>query len=478
MSGSSNQDWLDRSLAAVWHPCTQMQHHHSTGPMALPLVPIARGEGAWLYDFDGKRYLDGISSWWTNLFGHANPRINAALKAQLESLEHVMLAGFTHQPVVELSERLAALTGGHLGHAFYASDGASATEIALKMSFHHWQNRGRPQKTRFLCLEGSYHGETVGALAVTDVALFKDAYAPLVRQADTVMCPDARRAAPGETAIDVARRAAAALEAKLEAEGEHIAALIVEPLVQGAAGMVMYDPEYLRLARQLCDRHAVHLICDEIAVGCGRTGSFFAHEQAGIKPDLLCLSKGISGGYLPLSIVLSTDAIYAAFYDEATPRGFLHSHSYTGNPLACRAALATLDIFAEDQVLTANRAQAARLETAFASLVGHPRVRHLRQRGMILAFDVESSDPAFSRKFYRAALERQALVRPMGNTVYVMPPYIVSPEEITHLAQAVAGALDAALENGEATDPPGDLAQNAKCYVKAAIAAKHGRTLE
>lgn len=444
----NNHDWLSRSLAAVWHPCTQMQHHSSSGPMALPLVPIARGEGAWLYDFDGNRYLDGISSWWTNLFGHANPRINAALKAQLESLEHVMLAGFTHQPVVELSERLSALTGGHLGHAFYASDGASATEIALKMSFHHWQNRGRPEKTRFLCLEGSYHGETVGALAVTDVALFKDAYAPLVRQADTVMCPDARLAAPGETAADVARRAAAALETKLQAEGGQIAALIVEPLVQGAAGMVMYDPEYLRLARQLCDRHEVHLICDEIAVGCGRTGSFFAHEQAGpagnpIRPDLLCLSKGISGGYLPLSIVLSTDGIYAAFYDEATTRGFLHSHSYTGNPLACRAALATLDIFEQDQVLTANREQAARLAAAFAPLADHPRVRHLRQRGMILAFDVDSDDPAFSRKFYRAALARQALVRPMGNTVYLMPPYIVTPEEIAHLAQAVTGALDA-----------------------------------
>ncbi|MGB4467285.1 MAG: adenosylmethionine--8-amino-7-oxononanoate transaminase, partial [Azovibrio sp.] len=405
----NNQDWLARSLAAVWHPCTQMQHHHSQGPMALPLVPIARGAGAWLFDFDGKRYLDGISSWWTNLFGHANPRINAALKEQLESLEHVMLAGFTHPPVVELSERLSALTGGHLGHAFYASDGASATEIALKMSFHYWQNRGRPQKNRFLCLKGSYHGETVGALAVTDVALFKDAYAPLVRQADTVMCPDSRRAEPGETAIDVARRAAAALEAKLEAEGEHIAALIVEPLVQGAAGMVMYDPEYLRLARQLCDRYEVHLICDEIAVGCGRTGTFFAHEQAGIKPDLLCLSKGISGGYLPLAIVLGTDAIYAAFYDESTQRGFLHSHSYTGNPLACRAALATLDLFEADQVLIANQARAAQIKAAFAPLAGHPRVRHLRQQGMILAFDVDSSDPAFSRRFYRAALAQEAL---------------------------------------------------------------------
>lgn len=213
----TNSSLLARSLAAVWHPCTQMRHHAEGGAMSLPLIPIARGEGAWLYDFEGKRYLDGISSWWTNLFGHANPRINAALKAQLETLEHVMLAGFTHQPVVELSERLSALTGGELGHAFYASDGASATEIALKMSFHYWQNQGEREKTRFLCLQGSYHGETVGALAVTDVALFRDAYAPLVRQSATVMSPDARQAAPNETAIDVARRAAALLETRLQA---------------------------------------------------------------------------------------------------------------------------------------------------------------------------------------------------------------------------------------------------------------------
>jgi hypothetical protein len=241
-------------------------------------------QGAWLYDFDGKRYLDGISSWWTNLFGHANPRINAALREQLETLEHVMLAGFTHQPVVELSERLSALTGGALGHAFYASDGASATEIALKMSFHYWRNVGRPEKAEFLCLAGSYHGETVGALAVTDVAIFKDAYAPLVRAATRRPLARFPLAEAGESPADVARRAAAALEAHLEAHGERIAALIVEPLVQGAAGMAMYDPEYLRLARALCDRYEVHLICDEIAVGCGRTGTFFAHEQAGHPP--------------------------------------------------------------------------------------------------------------------------------------------------------------------------------------------------
>jgi adenosylmethionine---8-amino-7-oxononanoate aminotransferase len=451
LNNSSNQRWLARSQAAVWHPCTQMQHHAQTAsPAHLPLIPIARGNGAWLYDFDGKRYLDGISSWWTNLFGHANPRINAALREQMDSLEHVMLAGFTHQPVIELSERLSALTAGALGHAFYASDGASATEIALKMSFHYWRNVGRPEKAEFLCLAGSYHGETVGALAVTDVAIFKDAYAPLVRAATTVPSPDFRQAAAGETSADVARRAAAGLEKHLEQHGSRIAALIVEPLVQGAAGMVMYDPEYLRLARALCDRFEVHLICDEIAVGFGRTGTFFAHEQATIdgspiRPDLMCLSKGISGGYLPLSVVLSSDTLYNAFLDDSVTRAFLHSHSYTGNALACRAALATLDIFEQDKVVAVNREKAAKIGTALAPLADHPQVKHLRQRGMIAAFDVNTDDPYFSRKFYRAALDREALIRPIGNTVYLMPPYIVSDDEISHLGQATQGALHSTL---------------------------------
>ena len=442
----SNADLLHRSLAAVWHPCTQMKQHTNTDAGSLPLIPIVRGQGAWLYDFDGKRYLDGISSWWVNLFGHCNPRINAALREQLEELEHVILAGCTHRPVVELSERLSTLTGGKLGHAFFASDGASATEIALKMSFHSWRNRGFARKQDFLCLEGSYHGETVGALAVTDVAIFKDAYAPLIRAAATVPAPDARQARDGETPIDVARRAAAALEAHLEQHHESIAALIVEPLIQCASGMAMYDPEYLRLARALCDRYAVHLICDEIAVGCGRTGTFFAHEQADIRPDFLCLSKGISGGYLPLSIVLTTDAVYGAFYDDATARGFLHSHSYTGNALACRAALATLDIFAADDVLAQNVARAQKLGAALAPLTEHPQVTHLRQRGMIIAFDVETGDAAFSRRFYRAALAREALVRPIGSTVYVMPPYILTDDEIVHLGNAIQGALNESLK--------------------------------
>lgn len=447
MRGAGNADWLARSQAAVWHPCTQMRHHADTAsPAHLPLIPIARGEGAWLYDFDGRRYLDGISSWWTNLFGHANPRLNAALKEQLATLEHVMLAGFTHQPVVELSERLSALTAGSLGHAFYASDGASATEIALKMSFHYWRNVGRPEKAEFLCLAGSYHGETVGALAVTDVAIFKDAYAPLVRHAAHVLpSPDFRLAEAGETPADVARRAAAGLADWLEKNGARTAALIVEPLVQGAAGMAMYDPEYLRLARQLCDQHEVHLICDEIAVGFGRTGTFFAHEQAGIRPDLMCLSKGISGGYLPLSVVLCSDSIYAAFLDDSVARAFLHSHSYTGNALACRAALATLDIFAQDDVIAVNRQKSRKIGAALAPLAEHPHVKHLRQHGMIAAFDVATDDPHFSRKFYRAALDNEALIRPIGKTVYLMPPYIVSDDEITRLGAAITTSLELAL---------------------------------
>jgi adenosylmethionine-8-amino-7-oxononanoate aminotransferase len=260
-----------------------------------------------------------------------------------------------------------------------------------------------------------------------------------------VPSPDARQAVDGESAADVARRAAAALQTFFEQNGQRIAALIVEPLVQGAAGMAMHDPEYLRLARALCDQYEVHLICDEIAVGCGRTGTFFAHEQAGIKPDFLCLSKGISGGYLPLSVVLTTDAVYAAFYDDAATRGFLHSHSYTGNALACRAALATLDIFETDNVLHNNVARGALLESLLRPLAEHPQVRHFRRRGMILAFDVDA-DAGFGRRFYREALARELLLRPMGNTVYFMPPYILGEEDAAFLARNAAAALEAALK--------------------------------
>lgn len=428
-SNGSNNAWIKKSLEHVWHPCTQMQHHET-----MPLVPISHGRGAWLFDADGNRYLDAISSWWVNLFGHANPHINAALKDQLDKLEHVMLAGFTHEPVIALSEKLSAKTGTALGHCFYASDGASAVEIALKMSFHSWRNEGVSEKREFVCLKGSYHGETIGALGVTDVALFRDAYSPLIHSAHVVMSP-----------VDDLERAIADVEKLFEERSKQLAAIIVEPLVQCATGFKMYAPNYLTRLRELCDRYQVHLIADEIAVGCGRTGTFFACEQAAIWPDFLCLSKGISGGYLPLSLVMTTDKIYQLFYHADVKRGFLHSHSYTGNPLACRAALTVLEIFEQDNVLENNRIRAAKLTETLAPLARHPKVSNFRQCGMIWAFDVADDRPGFSSRFFTAALKQELLLRPIGNTIYFMPPYILNDEEITFLGQRTLSVLEQVL---------------------------------
>jgi len=425
---------INRSRAAVWHPCTQMKQLEATPPLA-----IARGEGPWLIDTDGRRYLDAISSWWVNLFGHCNPRINAAIVDQLGKIEHVMLAGATHAPVVELSERLAKLTG--LGHAFYGSDGSSATEIALKMSAHFWRNAGQAEKNGFISLKNGYHGETVGALSVTDIPLFKDTYAPLLRHSVQVPTPDARLAEPGESAEAYALRCADALEAHLAEHADTTAAFIVEPLVQGAAGMAMYSPAYLTRARELCTQYNVHLIADEIAVGFGRSGTMFACEQAAIRPDFICLSKGITGGYLPLSAVLTTDDIYAAFYDDATSKGFLHSHSYTGNPLACRAALAVLDIFESDRVIAVNRDKSAQFTKILDEVAVHPRVRHFRLYGMIWAFDVADAAASFSSRFHLMALAQGVFIRPIGNTVYVMPPYVTEAVDITKLTQVILSCL-------------------------------------
>ena len=426
-----NADLVARSLAAVWHPCTQMKHHER-----FALVPIARASGAWLEDIEGRRFVDGVSSWWVNLFGHGHPRIAAAIAEQAASLEHAMLAGFTHEPVVALSERLSAIAPGRLGHAFYASDGASATEIALKMAFHHWANRGRPGKNRFVALQGGYHGETVGALSVTDVPVFRDAYAPLLR--GNLQAPFPSNGPQGRESCSepCAVEAAAALARLLEDEGDRIAAFIVEPLVQGASGMRMYHPEYLRLARELCTRHEVLLIADEIMTGFGRTGTMFACEQAGIAPDLLCLSKGITGGFLPLSCVLSTDEVYASFWDDDTARGFLHSHSYTGNPIACRAALAVLDLFEEGDVIRANREKAERFDLIAAPLAHQPGVRNLRRLGMIWAFEVDTDETQFARLAFESALADGALLRPIGNTVYFMPPYVIDDEAFATLVKA------------------------------------------
>ena len=433
----SNKNLLERSLNSVWHPCTQMKQHET-----LPLVPISRGEGIWLHDFDGGRYLDAISSWWVNLFGHSNPRINAAIRDQLDKLEHVMLAGFTHEPVVQLSERLIQIVPGRLGHCFYGSDGASATEIALKMSFHYWHNVGHPEKNNFISLQNGYHGETLGALSVTDVALFRETYSPLLRHSNHVRTPDWRYADQGESPKVYALRAAAQLEDFLVRHHTKTAALILEPLIQGAAGMGMYHSDYLKHAREICDRYQIHLIADEIAVGFGRTGTLFACEQADIAPDFLCLAKGLSGGYLPLSVVMTTDSVYQAFYHDETARAFLHSHTHSGNALACRAALATLDIFEQDGVIAANRIKAQYLNRVSEPITSHPKVKNFRNCGMVWAFEVETNDPAFSGKFFQAALKQGLLLRPLENTVYFMPPYVINEQEMDMLVTGTLRALN------------------------------------
>ncbi|MES2092124.1 MAG: adenosylmethionine--8-amino-7-oxononanoate transaminase [Pseudomonadota bacterium] len=429
-----------------------MKVHEQAPPRA-----IVRGDGPWLIDDQGHRILDAVSSWWVNLFGHSFAPIREAITDQLGKLDHIMLAGLTHPPVVELSERLAALTG--LGHAFYASDGASATEIALKMSAHSWRNLGRPGKHRFIGLQGGYHGETAGALSVTDIPIFREAYAPLLRLSAILPSPDPRHAAAGLSAADHLAACVQALAAYLAEHHDTTAALILEPLVQGAAGMGMYSPDYLRAARELCSRHEVHLICDEIAVGFGRTGTMFAHQQAlhadgrAIRPDFICLSKGLTGGVLPLSVVLTTDEVYAAFWDDRTAHGFLHSHSYTGNPLACRAALAVLDTFERDDVLARNRVMSARLSTLAERLTQHPRVRDHRHMGMIWAWDIDTQDPTFAARFHRIALDAGLLLRPIGNTLYFMPPYVLTEADMQHLVDGAVRTLDQVLRH----EPAGHL---------------------
>jgi adenosylmethionine---8-amino-7-oxononanoate aminotransferase len=439
-----------RDLAAVWHPCTQMKDHERD----IPIIAIRRGQGVWLEDVQGKRYLDAISSWWVNLFGHANPMINDAVTRQLQQLEHVIFAGFTHEPAVEVAEALLRIAPPGLARCFFADNGSAAVEVAVKMSFHYWHNCGKPAKRRFITLANSYHGETLGALAVGNVALYKDIYAPLLMDVLTAPSPDSYPREAGETPEQHSRRMFAPMRELLERHAHEAAAVIVEPLVQCAGGMRMYHPVYLQLLRAACDEFDVHLIADEIAVGFGRTGTMFACEQAGITPDFLCLSKGLTGGYLPLSVVLTTQQVYDAFYDEYSKlNAFLHSHSYTGNALACAAARATLAIFASEPVLERNRGLASHMAKATAALADHPHVAEVRQQGMILAIELvkdHNSRASYDYRerrglrVYRHALERGALLRPIGNVVYFMPPYVITPEEIDLLADIARSGIDAA----------------------------------
>lgn len=446
------KDLITRDLEHVWHPCTQMKDHES-----FPIIPIAKGQGVWLEDFEGNKYIDAISSWWVNIFGHANSTISNAICEQAQQLEHVLLAGFSHQPVIHLSEQLVELTPEPLQKCFYADNGSSAIEVALKMSFHYWKNTGQTKKKKFVTLENSYHGETLGALSVGDVELYKDTYQALLLDVITIPGADSYYMEIGETTDDYVRRKFEKMEATLSEQHEEICAVIVEPLVQCAGYMRMYDAKYLSLLRAACDKYNVHLIADEIAVGFGRTGTMFACEQANVAPDFMCLSKGLTGGFLPLSVVLTTNQIYAAFYDDyETLRAFLHSHSYTGNPLACAAALATVNMFRSQDTIQRNKGLIKHIEENGARFKDHPHVGHVRQTGMIFAIemvaDKQSKTPypwqqRRGLKAYKHALKNHILLRPLGNVLYFMPPYIIEYDQIDMVLEVMEESVDVAVSD-------------------------------
>lgn len=421
----NNNAIIERDLDVIWHPCTQMKDHET-----LPLIPVKSGKGVYLYDFEGNAYIDAVSSWWVNLFGHANESINAKIKKQLDQLEHVLLAGFTHEPAVELAHKLVNLTPKTLKKVFYVDNGSSAVEAALKMSYHYHLNKGK-RKPVFLSLTNSYHGETIGALSVGDVALYKETYEPLLIANEQVPVPK-------DQSIEAATEALLGLEEVLKQKASEIAALIVEPLIQGAGGMHMYHHSYLKGARELTQKYDVHLIADEIMTGFGRTGKMFACEHADISPDFMTLSKGLTGGYLPLSVVMTSDDVYSAFYcDYNEHKAFLHSHSYTGNPLACSAALATLDIFENNDILGENRKKQDYIKGSLKKFTSLPNVKEIRQQGMVTAIELKGYEPTerIGVKIYEYALTQGVLLRPLGHVIYFMPPYIISYEQIDKMVE-------------------------------------------
>jgi adenosylmethionine-8-amino-7-oxononanoate aminotransferase len=425
------QTLIDADLKHIWHPCTQMKDHET-----LPLLPIKSGKGVYLSDFQNNSYIDGVSSWWVNLFGHAHPYINQKIKEQLDTLEHVIFAGFTHEPIIRLSQRLCALAPQGLEKCFYADNGSSAIEVALKMSFQYYKNQGQ-KRPLFVSLENSYHGETIGALAVGDVELYKEIYEDILLK--TVQAP-----VPKNQSEEAVREAADGLEAIFKARAHEISAFIIEPLVQCAGYMHMYHPLYITLARKLCDQYDIHLIADEIAVGFGRTGKMFACEHAGVSPDFMTLSKGLTGGYLPLSVVLTTQKVYDAFYcDYAEFKAFLHSHSYTGNPLACSAANATLDLFENESILERNQEKIAFMAERLERFKALPTVKSVRQTGMIAAVELQKYPVEFrvNLKIFQCALKRGVILRPLGNVVYFMPPYVITLQEIEVMMDAAYEAI-------------------------------------
>ncbi len=428
---SLNKSLIERDLAVLWHPCTQMKDHES-----LPLIPIKRGYGSYLEDFDGNKYLDAISSWWVNLFGHSNPYINSKLIEQVQNLEHVLLAGFSHENAIRLAERLIKIAPKNLTKVFYADNGSSGIEVALKMSFHFHKNRGEI-KPLFISLENSYHGETMGALSVGDVSLYKEVYNEIIIKSIQTPVPKDQRL---ESIYEPLQK----LKELLEKHKNNVSAIILEPIVQCAGSMHMYNSEYIKEVKKLTEEYKIHLIFDEVATGFGRTGKMFASEYAEVSPDFMVLSKGLTGGYLPLSAVLLTDDIYREFYcDYGSGKSFLHSHSYTGNPLACAVANASLDIFENENILEIIQPKIKLLTELLEKFKNLKNVYNVRQTGLIGAIELKNYklEDRIGLKVYKYGLEHGVLLRPLGNIIYFMPPLSISESEIHEMVQVGFDAI-------------------------------------
>ena len=445
----------ERDLKYIWHPCSQMKDYET-----FPPIPIERGEGVYLYGIDGKRYLDVISSWWCNLLGHCHPRINAAITDQLSRLEHVIFANLTHLPAVELCERLAEVVPRGLVKFNFSDNGSASVECALKMAFQYMHQTGRPRKTRFMCLSDGYHGETIGALSVGTLDLYAKIYKPMLMDVVRIPAPDCYRCPFGLTREECGCPCFKEAERCFEQYAEETCAVIVEPLLQGSAGMRIYPPLYLKKLRALCDCSDVLLIADEIATGFGRTGKMFACEYASISPDMMCISKGLTGGYMPMAITVTTEKIYNAFYsDYREGKAFMHSHTYCGNPLACSAALEVLKILEEEKILEKARDKAEFFSNLVAETFDkHPHVGGHRFIGLInaveLVKDKENKIPYDFRlrlgyQVYREAVKKGILLRPMGDVLYFNPPLIIEPEQMKRAVEVCRECIDIVLERNK-----------------------------
>ncbi len=415
-------------LLAVWHPCMQMKDFENT-----PLIPVQKASGVYLYDYEGNRYIDAISSWWVNNLGHSNKRINDAIKTQLDNFAHVMTANFTHTSMISLAQKLINKCDSKLTKVFFADNGSSAVEAALKMSFQYFKNRGETREL-FIAFENSYHGETLGALSVGDVGLYKKTFEKILIK--TIIAPSPKDKSDEETI-----NAVASLDKILQDCAKNCAAVIIEPLVQCAGFMRMHSPLFIKKLREVCDKYDVHLILDEIAVGFGRTGSFFAYEQAGIIPDILCLSKGITGGYMPLSVVMCREKIYEAFYEKSVEKAFLHSHSYSGNALGCAAANAVMDIFDDEKIIESLAPKIEQISKFLEELQDDKRVKNARQTGMIAAFELQTDKKRPSLEIFKEGLRCGVFLRPLANTVYIMPPLVISHNELEALFEGVKKSI-------------------------------------